>query len=363
VEPSSATAPGAPATRDVPALTPGAADAARPRTASRQAVVVAALVALLVLAVGASLAVGSRPLPLGTVWQALWSPVAGDNDHLVVRDLRLPRTVVGLVAGAALGLSGALLQGLTRNPVADPGLLGINAGASLAVVVAVTTTGVTAASGLVWFAVAGAAVAGAVVLVVASLGWGGATPVKLALVGAAVNAVATSLLTLVVLGDRTTLDVYRFWSVGSLSSRGWDVVVATGPLVAVGVLLALGSARFLDAMALGDDLARGLGQRVGLGRAVVLVASVLLAGGATALAGPVVFVGLVVPHAVRLLVGQGHRLVLPCSLLAGPVLLLVADVVGRVVVPPSELQAGLVVALVGAPVLVAVVRRSRAVTA
>ena len=320
-------------------------------------------VLLLGAVVLASLLWGARDVGLGVVRDALLHPATGDNDQAVIRELRLPRTLVGLVAGVALGVAGTLLQGLTRNPIADPGLLGVNAGASLAVVTAISVLGVGAASGLVWFAFLGAALAAASVYVVASVGWGGAMPVKLALVGAAVTAMATSLTTMVLLTDQTVLSQYRFWSVGSLVNRSWGTLLAVLPFVGAGLLLAVPTGRFLNAMALGEDLARGLGQNVVVGRLLVMAAVVLLCGSATSLVGPLAFVGLVVPHVSRAVAGPDYRWLLPLSALLGPVLLLAADVVGRLVVRPAEIEAGLVVALVGAPVLVALVRRASAVAA
>jgi iron complex transport system permease protein len=308
----------------------------------------------------ASLTWGARDVDLVTVWQALTGAGAG-NDVLVVRDLRVPRTVLGLVAGAALGLAGALMQGLTRNPIADPGLLGVNGGASLAVVVGITWFGVGDPAGYVWFALAGAAGAAVLVHLIAAAGPDGATPVRLALVGAALAAVATSLVTLVLLTRLDTLDQYRFWAVGSLVGRPLEAVVSLAPFLVLGGGLALMSARLLDALALGEDVARGLGQNVARGRVAVLAAVVLLCGGATALVGPIAFVGLVVPHVARRFTGTDHRWVLPCSALLGALLLLVADVIGRLVVRPGELEAGLVVALVGAPVMITLIRRTRSV--
>lgn len=317
-----------------------------------------AAVALVALA---SLAWGVRDLSAPTVWHALVSPVAGDNDHLVVRDLRVPRTVLGVVAGAALGLAGAVMQGLTRNPIADPGLLGVNSGASLAVVVAITWLGVSHPVGYVWFAFAGAAVAAVVVYGIASAGWEGPTPVRLALVGAAFTAVATSLITLVVLGNLSTLDQYRFWSVGSLVGRPLGTATLLAPFLAVGAVLALGSGRLLNALSSGDDVARGLGIHVGRGRGVAMLAVVLLCGSATALVGPIAFVGLVVPHLARAVIGPDYRWLLPYSALLGAALLLAADVAGRLLVQPAELEAGLVAAVLGAPVMIALVRRTRPV--
>lgn len=324
---------------------------------------VAGLLALLLIAVVASLALGARDIALGQVWAALVDPVAGDNDHLVVRDLRVPRTLVGLVGGAALGVAGALMQGVTRNPIADPGLLGINSGASLAVLGAISLLGVTSVSGYLWFAFAGAALAAVVVYGAASLGIEGVTPVKLALIGAAVTATSTSVITVVLLADTQALDDYRFWQVGSLANRPLDVLTAVAPFVLVGLVLALAAGRVLDALALGDDVARGLGQDVVRGRLLVVLAVVLLCGSAVSMVGPIAFVGLAVPHLARVVVGLDHRRIVAVSALLGPVLLLGADVVGRLVVRPGELEAGLVVALVGAPVLLLVVRRSKAVAA
>ncbi len=324
-------------------------------------VVVAGCLLLLALAVLESIALGTRQIPFGTVLDALTDPVAGDNDHVYVLDSRVPRTVVGLVAGAALGVAGALMQGVTRNPIADPGLLGVNAGAGLAVVVAIWGLGITAPAGYLWFAFGGAAVAAVVVHVVASLGWEGVTPVKLALVGAAVTAVATSLVTLVLLRDQRTLDEFRLWQVGTLLGRSVSLALVLLPFVVVGVVLALAASPMLNLMALGDDVARGLGQDLTLGRGVVLTSVVLLCGAATALVGPIAFVGLVVPHVGRYLVGPDYRLLVPLSAVLGPALLLAGDVLGRLVARPSEVEAGLVVAVIGAPVLVLLVRTSRQV--
>ena len=339
-----------------PAGLPGA------RNRTRRLLALAAVGLLLVLAVLASLAWGARDIPLATVLEALSSPRPADNDHAVVLDLRVPRTVVGLLGGLALGLVGALLQGLTRNPIADPGLLGINAGASLMVLVAISSDEVSTAGGYVWFAFGGAVVAGLVVHGAASLGWEGVTPVKLALVGAAFTAVATSLITLVLLVDHRTLEEFRFWSVGSLVGRSMGTAAVLAPFLVAGAALALLSGRVLNALALGDDVARGLGQSLSAGRAAVMTAVVLLSGAATSLVGPVAFVGLVVPHLSRALVGIDYRWILPCSALAGGVLLLAADVLGRLLLRPSEIEVGLVVAFLGAPVLIWLVRRSKAVS-
>lgn len=309
---------------------------------------------LLATGVVVSLLFGVRTIPTDTVVAALVEPLAGDADHRVVRDLRVPRTVVGLLAGIALGVAGTLIQGVTRNPIADPGLLGINAGASLAVVLSIWLLGLTAPDQFVWFAFLGAAAAAGTVAVV-----GRGDPVRLALGGAALTALLTPAITLVLLRSSTTFDQFRFWAVGSLAGRDMGLAASLWPFVAIGVAVAIVTAHRLDVLALGDDVARGLGQRVWVTRALAGVAITVLAGAATSLVGPIALVGLVVPHAARRLTGPGHPRMLAISVLLGPALLLGADVLGRLVVRPGELEAGVVSALLGAPVLVAVARGRR----
>ncbi|MBH0130115.1 iron ABC transporter permease [Salinibacterium sp. NK8237] len=312
---------------------------------------------LLAVVLVLSLALGARGVEFSQIWQALFDPEAGNNDQLVIRELRLPRTIVGLLAGLSLGVAGAVMQGVTRNPLADPGLLGVNAGASLAVVFAISVLSITNPTGYIWFAFAGAAAAASIVYAIGSLGREGATPVKLVLAGTAVTAGITSVISLVLISDTDTLNTFRFWSVGSLASRDLEAVRLTIGFVVAGAIFAIISGRMLNLVALGDDLARGLGQRVYVARAVAAGAVVLLCGSATALAGPIVFVGLVVPHIVRPFTGPDYRWIIAVSALVGPSLLLIADIVGRLVVAPSELEAGLVVAIIGAPVMIALVRR------
>ena len=313
---------------------------------------------LLVVVVFLSLALGSRQIDLGSVINAILDPVSGNNDHMVVRDLRVPRTILGIVAGAALALGGTLMQGLTRNPLADPGLLGVNAGASLLVVVGITFFGVSTASGQVWFAFVGAAAATVLVYLVGS-GRGGASPVSLTLAGTAVTAAVTSVITLLLLANLDTLNQFRFWSVGSLVGRDLEALGSILPFLLPGMLLALLLGRTLNVLALGTDVARGLGLHIGLARVLVSTAIVLLCGGATALVGPIVFVGLVVPHIARRIVGSDYRWILAYSTVIGAAMLVAADIVGRLVVPPGELEAGLVIAFIGAPVMIALVRSRR----
>jgi len=313
---------------------------------------------LLVVVVFLSLALGSRQIDLGSVINAILDPVSGNNDHMVVRDLRVPRTILGIVAGAALALGGTLMQGLTRNPLADPGLLGVNAGASLLVVVGITFFGVSTASGQVWFAFVGAAAATVLVYLVGS-GRGGASPVSLTLAGTAVTAAVTSVITLLLLANLDTLNQFRFWSVGSLVGRDLEALGSILPFLLPGMLLALLLGRTLNVLALGTDVARGLGLHIGLARVLVSTAIVLLCGGATALVGPIVFVGLVVPHIARRIVGSDYRWILAYSTVIGAAMLVAADIIGRLVVPPGELEAGLVIAFIGAPVMVALVRSRR----
>ncbi|WP_394613822.1 FecCD family ABC transporter permease [Lentzea sp. JNUCC 0626] len=306
-----------------------------------------------------SLVVGTRDLPFATIWQALVAFDPASVDHLVISELRLPRTVIGLLAGAALGVAGAVVQGMTRNPLADPGILGVNSGAALFVVFGIQVFGLTTLTGYVWFGLAGAALAAVVVHLIGSLGRGGATPMKLALAGTAFSAVVGSLTTAVLLTDLTTFEDFRFWQVGSLVGRGMDVAVQGVPFLALGALLAFGAARSLNALALGEDVATSWGLNVRSARILCGVSVVLLCGAATAMAGPIGFLGLVVPHVARLITGPDHRWLLPYSALLAALLLLLADVLGRVLLPSGEVQVGLVTAVIGGPVFVLLARRRK----
>ncbi|MFJ4684038.1 FecCD family ABC transporter permease [Streptomyces sp. NPDC088789] len=312
-------------------------------------------VVVLVLVAVASLAVGAKPLSLGEVWHGLFQD-SGRYADVVVGD-RLSRTVLGVLAGAALGLSGAVLQALTRNPLADPGLLGINAGASAAVVTAITYFGVTGLTGYVWFAFGGAAAVGAVVWFLG--GSRGATPVRLALSGTAISAALYGYLQAVMIMDQSALAKMRFWTVGSLNSATGETIVQVLPFLVGGTLLALGLARPLNAMAMGDDTAKALGAHLNRTRALAMLAATVLCGAATAACGPIVFVGLMVPHVVRSFTGPDMRWILPYAAVLSPVLLLGADVIGRVVARPAEVQVGIVMAILGGPVFIHLVRRRR----
>ncbi len=327
----------------------------------RRLLIVVLLLALLASTCLASVAWGAKPIPLGEVWSALVTPT-GDHSDLIVRSLRVPRTVLGVLVGAALGVAGGLMQGHTRNPLADPGILGVNAGAAFGVVLAIYTLDITSLLGFVWFAFAGALVASVLVFVLGSLGGSGATPVTLALAGAAVSVLLFALVQALLLLDQQTLNVYRFWVVGGLAGRGFEIIVPVLPFVAAGLVLALANAPGLNALALGADVARGLGQSIARTRVVGVVAITLLAGGAVAAAGPLAFLGLVVPHLARYVTGPDYRWLLPYAALLGASLLLAADTLGRVAARPGELPAGIVLALVGAPFFIALVRRKRVTT-
>lgn len=326
-------------------------------TSARAAMLVAATALLAVVAL-LSLAVGSKQIPIVTVVRAFIG-FDGSSDHLIVRELRLPRTLVGVLVGAALGVSGALMQAITRNPLADPGLLGVSGGAAFAVVFAIVVLGATSLASFVWFAFVGAGAASFVVYALGSLGRGGATPVRLALAGAATSSLLASITSAVILVDKAALDQFRFWAVGSLSGRDYTVVFRVSPFLAVGLIIALAVARPLNTVALGEDAALALGANVGLTKFVTAVAVTLLAGAATAACGPIGFIGLTVPHVARLLCGPDQRWVLPYSAVIGPIVLLGCDVVGRVIAGPSEVQVGIMTAGIGGPVFVALVRRVR----
>jgi iron complex transport system permease protein len=322
---------------------------------TRRAAGLAGALLFLLAAVALSLAVGAKPLSLGQAWDGLFH---GDAPaYTVVHEMRLPRTLLGLLAGTALGLAGAVMQALTRNPLADPGLLGINAGAAAAVVTAISFLGVTSFTGFVWFAFAGA---GAVAVLLYAVGGGRtATPARLALAGSALNAALFSYVSAVQLLDTASLDRMRFWTVGSLAAAQNYTIVRVAPFVVVGLAAALLLARPLNAMAMGEDAARALGADPRRARAVAIVTVTLLCGAATAACGPIIFVGLMVPHLVRALTGPDLRWLLPYCAVLSPALMLAADVLGRVVVRPSELQVGIVMVVAGGPVFLYFVRRPR----
>lgn len=321
-----------------------------------RAMMLVALTGALVTILLLSVAYGSKEIPLSIVLDGLFDFDGQNPDHLIIRSLRVPRTIVGALVGSALGVAGALMQGVTRNPLADPGILGVNAGAALFVVIGIHSFGVGSLTGYVWFAFIGAAITSLAVYTLGSLGREGATPVKLALAGAAFSAFLGSITSAILLLDVATLDQFRFWVVGSLANRNGTIARQVAPFIGVGLALSLVSGRLLNAMALGDDVARSLGQRVGLSRAFIGTLIVLLVGGATSAAGPIAFVGLTVPHVARAIVGPNYRWILPYSAVIAPVLLLGSDIVGRVIDRPSEVQVGIVTAVLGAPFFILLVR-------
>lgn len=332
----------------------GAGPALRAR---RRAGTAAAAVVLLVLVL-LGIAVGAKPIPPEVVWAALSHFDPANTEHVIVVEQRIPRTVLGIVVGAALAVAGALMQAMTRNPLADPGLLGVSAGAGFAMTLAVAFLPITSLLGYIWFAFAGAVVA---TVAVYALGTGrrGTNPLTLTLAGVSIGAVLSGLTTALALLHAQAFLTIRVWETGSLADRGWDIIVPVTVFVAAGLGFAASAARGLNAVALGDDLATALGVNARQTRLFVVIAVTLLCGAATAAMGPAWFVGLMVPHVARWICGPDQRRILALCLLLGPALMLAADILGRVLVRPSELPAGLVTAFVGAPVLIILIRRGR----
>ncbi|MET8602926.1 iron ABC transporter permease [Streptomyces rubiginosohelvolus] len=329
----------------------------RPAARARYAAGLTAGLVLLALAVAGGLAVGAQPVPPAEVFAALLDP---DAPHAsIVREVRVPRTLLAVTAGAALGLAGAMMQGLTRNPLADPGLLGVNTGAACAVVAATVLFGTRSLQAVVWWALLGAAVAVVVVYLLGGRGAGRGTPEGLVLAGVAVTAVLGAVVSGLGVLDADAYGTLRMWSVGTLAGRELPVLWNVLPFLLVGAVLALTTAPALNAFALGDEAGRALGVAPGRVRLLGTLATVLLSGAATAAIGPVGFIGLVAPHVARLLAGPDHRRLMPYAVLIGAGLLLVADIVGRVVARPAEIQVGIVTAFVGAPVLIWLIGRNR----
>ena len=317
-----------------------------------------ALTALFGCAVLASIALGARPMSLSQVADALLHGGPSDT-AIIIRQMRIPRTMLGVVAGIALGIAGALIQGHTRNPLADPGLLGVSAGAAFAVVVAIYLLRITTPFQFLWFAFLGAAVAAAVVFGLSSVGAGRSSPLSLILAGAAVSAFLGALTSAVVLIDVTSLDQMRFWVVGSIARPDYGIIWTILPFIAAGVLLAIAGSPGLNILSLGEDVARSLGSNVALARVGGILAITLLTGAATAACGPIAFLGLVVPHIARAFTGPDYRWIIPASGLLGATVLLAADTLGRVVARPAEIQVSIILALVGAPFFIALVRRRK----
>ena len=314
-------------------------------------------VGVLVVVMALSTAVGSRHVGLGDIWSAY----LGNRDTFAegVVAKRIPRTLLAVIAGAALGISGTVMQGVTRNPLADPGILGINTGAALAVVLGIAYLGLSSAHQYIWLAMVGSAVTAVFVYVIGSLGHGGTTPLKLALAGSATAAALTSFISAVTLTRTDIVDLTKSWEIGGVGGGTWDSIRLVLPFLVVGFLLCFLSARGLNSLALGDELAAGLGERVWVTRATAALGAVVLCGAATAVTGPIGFIGLVVPHACRLLIGVDHRWLIPFSAVAGAVLLTGADILGRILARPEELQVGILTAIIGAPVFIAIVRRQK----
>ncbi|WP_150251269.1 FecCD family ABC transporter permease [Nocardiopsis deserti] len=341
-------------TRVAPAAS-GAAAVRRPRRGKTLwlLVVLCALAALMF----ASVVVGSRDVPWSAVVAAFGGATENFDQAAVAK--RIPRTLLAVLAGAALGVAGAVMQGVTRNPLADPGILGVTMGASLAVVAGIAYFGLASATSFVWVAIVGAGVTTVFVYTIGSLGRGGATPLKLALAGAATTAALASFIRAVVLPRADIADGARSWQIGGVGGGTFDSVTQVLPFLLAGFVVCLLSARALNLLALGDELAAGLGERVALARGAAFVGAVVLCGASTAVTGPISFVGLVVPHVCRLLVGVDHRWLIPFSALTGAALLTAADVVGRIVARPAEIDVGIVTALIGAPFFIYIVRRQK----
>ncbi|ANZ36761.1 iron ABC transporter permease [Lentzea guizhouensis] len=318
------------------------------------------LLVVLVAVALASIAIGSKDIPLSAVWHGLFTPT-GVEDDVIVRELRVPRTLIGIAVGIALGVGGALMQGHTRNPLADPGILGVTHGAALAVVLSIFLLGVSSLYGYIWFAFAGAMVASVLVFLLGSAGRAGPSPVTLALAGAAVSALMNGLVSAIVLLDQQSLDAFRFWQVGAIAGRDLSVLTQVLPFLLAGLVVAAFNAPGLNALSLGEDVARSLGVSVNRTRSLGILAITLLVGGAVAACGPIGFVGLVVPHVARAFTGPDYRWILPFSAVVGAILILFADIIGRVVARPSEVEVGVMLALLGAPFFIFLVRRKRLV--
>lgn len=327
---------------------------------ARRISILLALLVVLAAAIVVSIVIGAKEVSVDVVVQSIWEYDPASDAHFVVRELRLPRALVGVAVGAALAVSGALIQALTRNPLADPGILGVSSGAAFFVAIGVGVFGVGTVLGYVWFAFAGAFLVTVAVYVIGSAGGGPPDPLRITLAGVALGAVLAGITTGLVLVNPEAFEAMRQWNAGTIAGRGYDILLPVLPFLLCGLIAGFAVAAPLNSIALGDDLAASLGTRVVLVRVIVIVAVTLLAGGATAVAGPILFVGLMVPHISRWITGPDQRWILVYSVVIGPLLVIVADTIGRVVIRPAELPVGIVSAFIGAPLLILLARRRRA---
>ena len=313
-------------------------------------------VGILLFAMVSSIAFGAADIGPNEVWAALFAFDSNSTNHLIIRTLRVPRALIAALVGASLAVAGAIMQGLTRNPLASPGILGINAGAAFAVVGAVFLFNISSLRIYALFAIVGAALTAIAVYTLGSIGRDGPTPLKLTIAGAAFTALLSSLTTGILILNQRTLEQIRFWLAGSVAGRDLDLLFQALPYLGVGLLLSFTLGRQLTTLSLGEDVAKGLGQRTGWIRMLAALTVVLLAGGAVAVAGPIGFVGLVIPHVVRFFVGIDYRWVLPYAALTGAVFLIIADVSARLVLQPAEMPVGIMTAAIGGPFFIYLVR-------
>jgi iron complex transport system permease protein len=315
-------------------------------------------IALFIVCVIASLAFGARWLTIPELLEGLKMQQT-DSITANILEKRWLRTLFGLCCGAALGIAGVLMQSVTRNPLADPSILGVNTGAALFVVCGMAFLQISSPREYIWFALSGAMFTAIFVFGIGSLGRGGATPLKLVLAGAATTAALSSLITAVMIPRTFVMNQFRYWQVGSVGAGTWDSISLLLPFLAIGALVAIFCAPGLNALALGDEAARGLGVKTGLLRLVAAFAGVVLCGATTAVAGPIAFVGLLATHVIRLLLGPDLRLMIPMSALSGAVILTGSDVIGRIIGSPGELEVGVVTAFVGAPLLILLAMKAK----
>lgn len=313
---------------------------------------------LLGICVIASLVLGSRTVGLDELIAGLFHPDVDSYGANVVRQ-RIARTVFSIFCGAALGVSGALMQAVTRNPIADPSILGVNTGAALFVVCGIAFLNISTANQYIWLAIAGAMITAVFVYGIGSMGRGGATPLKLVLAGAATSAALSSLVSAIIIPRSYVMDQFRFWQVGSVGSANWNAITTFIPFLIFGLLIGILAASALNALALGDDVATGLGVRTGTLRMIAALAGVLLCGATTALAGPIGFVGLLSTHIIRLILGPDLRFVIPMAALSGAIILTISDVFGRLIGSPGELEVGVVTAFIGAPLLIIIAMKAK----
>lgn len=315
-------------------------------------------IVILFIAIALSITYGTKSVGLSHVWDAILGRNTDVYEVNIVQT-RIPRTIFGIIAGASLSISGVLMQSITRNPIADPSILGVNAGASLFIVAGIAFFNIQSKFSYICLSFVGAMLTALIVYKLASVGYGGPTPIKLAISGSATSIALSSIISLIVMPDSSVMTTYRFWQIGSIGGTNYDDIKLILPITILAIIVSICISGNLNTLLLSEETAIALGLNVNRTRAIAAICGVLLCATTTALAGPISFIGLMVPHFIRMVVGSNHIPLIICSGIYGSSVLIISDVLGRILGRPGELESGIMTALIGAPVFIFIIRKAK----